>query len=251
LPDWVPGTALLAALGAIVAWLSKNPLGRLGAFLGTLLGRLLSALGLSIGVLGSAAASPGGTGDKGTGGGGPPTGSVPGETLIVPGEDVLVPGGTVTVPGPDVTKKPAGTIDVPSRDPKRKTRPVKGAATLKVPKKAEKIRLALIEGLNLSKLKPGKLTMIEVDPGGPNERIVSLSVKSVTQRGSEVTAEFESLLLECSLKGDRCKPGGNTYIVTHPYKGDMPDALVARAIKEVGNTEGMDETVKQLEKLIR
>jgi hypothetical protein len=82
----------------------------------------------------------------------------------------------------------------------------KGGSAVSSPKKAQQIKLAVIDRLNLATLTPGKLVMIEVDPGGPNEKVVMLRMKSVNVQGSD---EFESNLLECSQKGQSCDSGGN------------------------------------------
>jgi hypothetical protein len=107
----------------------------------------------------------------------------------------------------------------------------KGGSAVSSPKKAQQIKLAVIDRLNLATLTPGKLVMIEVDPGGPNEKVVMLRMKSVNVQGSD---EFESNLFECSQKGQSCDSGGNIYTVTHPYRGGDKITLFATTIREFG-----------------
>lgn len=247
MPSWVPGAAILAILGAIVAWGSRTLPGKIAAMLGTLLGRLALALGLSLGFFGGTGTATAG-GSKDGARGGPPKGN----GSKVSGKDtVMVPRDPVIVPRPDKTQPLAGTVDVPARIPTSKTPLDKGGPAVKVPKKGQHIRLALIEGLNLGKLTTGKLTMVEIDPGGPNEKVVLMKAKSVNAKGSNVTAEFESILFECSQKGKNCDSGGNIYIVTHPYRGGDTNPLIAHSIKEFGNTQGMDQTLEAVEQLLR
>jgi hypothetical protein len=110
----------------------------------------------------------------------------------------------------------------------------KGGSAVSSPKKAQQIKLAVIDRLNLATLTPGKLAMIEVHPGGPNEKAVMLRMKSVNVEGSELTAEFESNLFECSQKGQNCDSGENIYTVTHPYRGGDKITLFATTTREFG-----------------
>ena len=263
IPRWVPGVAILAILGAIVAWGSRTLPGKIAALIGTLLGRLALALGLSLGFFGGTGTATAGGSKGGAGGGspdGPPKGKIPGkDTVIVPGDTVTVPGETITVPRPDKTKPPAATMPPSQTKPPPQTtapparavppptgtkstprptaptrpKPPPPAATVPaqkeplpgarsdVPATAQIIRMKLIEGLNLESVKVGGTGWLRNYRTGLR---AYLQVVSKVTKGGETTVEFVSLE-ECSPDGV-CGPGGNYYVVTHPYRPtDASEAL--------------------------
>jgi len=73
--------------------------------------------------------------------------------------------------------------------------------------------MKLIEGLNLESVKIGGTGWLRNYRTGVRAH---LQVVSKDTRGKETTVEFVSLE-ECTPEG-ACGPGGNLYIVTHPYR---------------------------------
>ena len=80
---------------------------------------------------------------------------------------------------------------------------------------AQLIGISVIEGLNLENVVVGKGYLVTHGVGKANEKHIFLRATSKVTKGKDTIVEFESLL-ECDHNG--CDEGGNTYVVTHPYR---------------------------------
>ena len=83
----------------------------------------------------------------------------------------------------------------------------------------------MIEGLNLETVSVGRFSVVILDPGGANEKLVVLQATKVT-KGKDTTVDFKAQL-ECNLNDDSCS-SGTIYTATHPDRPSGAPAVAGR-----------------------